>query len=109
MKNLLGCAIALLFAITTLHAAERPSSFVDVATIVPGLVVDSCYAGAHNFVGAPVDGYPRPVPAGPGLPRKRWRLVQADLAAQGFGLEVYDCYRPERAPWHFMRWARGPA
>ena len=106
VKNLLGCAIALLFAITTLHAAERPSSFVDVATIVPGLVVDMRYAGAHNFVGAPVDGYLRPVclltrPAAEAL-----ALVQADLAAQGFGLEVYDCYRPVRAVQHFVRWAR---
>ena len=105
MKNLVGCAIAIL-ASTTLHAAERPSSFVDVATIVPGLVVDMRYAGAHNFVGAPVDGYVRPVclltrPAAQALAQ-----VERDLAASGFGLKTYDCYRPVRAVRDFMRWAR---
>ena len=33
-------------------------------------------------------------------------LVQGDLATRGFGLKVYDCYRPVRAVRHFMRWAR---
>jgi D-alanyl-D-alanine dipeptidase len=64
------------------------------------------YAGAHNFVGARIDGYQRPVclltrPAAEALAR-----VQRDLAASGFGLKVYDCYRPVRAVKHFMRWAR---
>jgi zinc D-Ala-D-Ala dipeptidase len=98
-------AIAALAA-TTLHAAERPSSFVDAAGVVPGLVVEMRYAGTHNFVGARVDGYEAPVclltkPAAQAL-----ALVQRDLAASGFGLKVYDCYRPARAVRHFIRWAR---
>jgi D-alanyl-D-alanine dipeptidase len=105
VKRLLGCLIALATT-STLHAASRPSSFVDAATIVPGLVVEMRYAGAHNFVGARVDGYARPVclltrPAAAAL-----ALVQRDLAAKGFGLKIYDCYRPVRAVRHFMRWAR---
>jgi D-alanyl-D-alanine dipeptidase len=30
---------------------ERPAAFVDAATLVPGLIADMRYAGAHNFVG----------------------------------------------------------
>jgi len=64
------------------------------------------YAGTHNFVGARVDGYDKPVclltrPAAEALAQ-----VQRDLAASGFGLKVYDCYRPVRAVRHFIRWAR---
>jgi len=89
------------------HAAEqRPSGFVDASTLVPGLVVEMRYAGAHNFVGGPVDGYEKPVcllsrPAAEALAQ-----VQRDLAAQKLGLKVFDCYRPARAVAHFARWAR---
>ncbi|HEY1542046.1 MAG TPA: M15 family metallopeptidase [Xanthobacteraceae bacterium] len=99
-------ALAAVVLATAAHAAERPSSFVDAAAIVPGLVAEMRYAGTHNFVGARVDGYERPVclltrPAAAAL-----ALVQRDLAAKGFGLKTYDCYRPVRAVRHFMRWAR---
>jgi D-alanyl-D-alanine dipeptidase len=99
----LAAVVALASAV---HAAERPSSFVDVATVVPGLVVDMRYAGTHNFVGARIDGYEAPVclltrPAAQALAQ-----VQRDLAARGFGLKVFDCYRPVRAVQHFVRWAR---
>ena len=39
---------------------DRPSSFVDAATVVPGLIVEMRYAGSHNFTGRPVDGYQAP-------------------------------------------------
>src|SRR5262249_17662048 len=33
------------------------------------------------------------------------RKVQADLAAAGLGLKVYDCYRPTRAVRAMAQWA----
>jgi D-alanyl-D-alanine dipeptidase len=88
--------------------ADAPR-LVDAAALADGLVVDLRYAGAHNFVGAPVDGYERPVcllsePAARALAR-----AQAELAAEGLGLVVFDCYRPQRAVDHFVRWSREPA
>ena len=41
-------------------AQDRPAAFVDAASVVPGLIVDARYAGAHNFVGRPIDGYQAP-------------------------------------------------
>lgn len=35
--------------------------------------------------------------------------AQAELAAEGLGLLVFDCYRPQRAVDRFVRWAREPA
>ncbi|MEQ1493340.1 MAG: M15 family metallopeptidase, partial [Terricaulis sp.] len=100
-------AFALLFALAACaHAAvERPEGFVDAAQVVPGLSVEMRYAGAHNFVGRRVDGYEAPVciltrEAADALAR-----VQAELAARGLGLKVYDCYRPQRAVADFARWA----
>ena len=85
---------------------QRPDSFVDVASLAPGLLVEMRYATAHNFVGAPIEGYEKPIcylarPAADALAE-----VVRDLEARGLTLKVYDCYRPERAVAHFIRWAR---
>jgi zinc D-Ala-D-Ala dipeptidase len=89
------------------HAqAPGPSGFVDAATVVDGLVVDMRYFGDHNFVGETIDGYERPrcllsVQAATAL-----AVVARDLAARGLGLKAFDCYRPQRAVAHFVRWAQ---
>src|SRR5262249_54846233 len=87
-------------------AQERPPSFVDAATVVPGLMADIRYAGAHNFVGRPIDGYEAPrcllaTPAANAL-----AAVARDLAPRGLHVKVFDCYRPTRAVMNFVRWAR---
>jgi D-alanyl-D-alanine dipeptidase len=85
---------------------QRPSDFVDAATVAPGLSVEMRYFGSHNFVGRPIDGYERPVCL---LTRQAaTALVQVgrDLAPQGLALKVFDCYRPAKAVAHFVRWAR---
>jgi zinc D-Ala-D-Ala dipeptidase len=87
-------------------AQERPAQFVDAAAIVPGLVADIRYAGSHNFVGRPIDGYEAPRclltrPAAAALAE-----VARDLAPRGLVLTVFDCYRPTRAVTNFARWAR---
>jgi len=87
-------------------AQDRPAAFVDAAAIVPGLVVDPRYAGSHNFVGRPIDGYEAPHclltrPAAEALAQ-----VAQDLAPRGLVIKVFDCYRPTRAVANFVRWAR---
>ena len=61
---------------------------------------------AHNFVGGPIDGYEKPIcfltrPAAAALAK-----VARDLEPRGLTIKVFDCYRPERAVAHFIRWAR---
>jgi D-alanyl-D-alanine dipeptidase len=87
-------------------AQVPPAAFVDAATVVPALIVDMRYAGAHNFVGRPIPGYDAArcrltPPAGAALAE-----VARDLAPRGLVLKVFDCYRPTRAVASFMRWAR---
>src|SRR5215213_11866538 len=106
MLKAAGLASSLLIVPATPVCAQVPDTFVDVATVVDGLVVDMRYFGEDNFVGARIDGYEAPRcllarPAAAALAR-----VQQDLAPQGFGLKVFDCYRPTRAVAHFVRWAR---
>jgi len=53
-------ALAAAFGTQAALAQERPAAFVDAATVVPGLIVEMRYAGSHNFVGRPIDGYEAP-------------------------------------------------
>lgn len=89
-------------------ASVRPAGFVDAAATVPGLIVDMRYFGAHNFVGARVDGYEAPVCILTRQAAAALAAVQRDLKPRGLGLKVFDCYRPVRAVRHFVRWARDP-
>ena len=86
--------------------AQVPPGFVDAAPVVDWLVVDMRYFGDDNFVGARIDGYEAPRCYLARRAAAVLALVQRDLAGQGLGLKVFDCYRPARAVAHFVRWAR---
>jgi D-alanyl-D-alanine dipeptidase len=87
-------------------AQERPSSFVDAAATVPGLIVEMRYAGSHNFTGGPVDGYLAPHCLLTREAAAALAGVARDLAPRGLVVKVFDCYRPVRAVMNFVRWAR---
>lgn len=85
-----------------------PEGFVYIKDIIPSVREDIRYAGDHNFVGCPVDGY--------FAPRGVLRIEAAQalknaadaFAQKGYGLLIYDAYRPQRAVDHFVRWAQDP-
>lgn len=91
-----------------INSPARPPAFVDAASVIPGLVVDMRYYGTNNFVGARVDGYEAPVCVLTHQAATALAAVQRDLKPRGFGLKVFDCYRPARGVRHFVRWARDP-
>jgi D-alanyl-D-alanine dipeptidase len=87
---------------------ERPDDFVDIALEIPGIVTDVKYYTGDNFTGQRIDGYEAPVI----LLTKKATLalarVQKKLAYDGYGLKVFDGYRPNRAVKHFIRWGKQP-
>ena len=85
---------------------KAPEGFVALHDIDPTIIQELRYFTPHNFVGKPIDGYRQPMciltePAARALHR-----AQARLLRQGYSLKVYDCYRPQRAVDHFVRWAK---
>lgn len=87
---------------------ERPADMVDLREVAPAIVQDIRYAGPVNFVGVRIDGYDAAEciltrPAAEALAR-----VQMSLGKRGFGLKVYDCYRPDQAVRQFVAWAEEP-
>jgi D-alanyl-D-alanine dipeptidase len=93
-------------AATAAFAQQRPAAFVDAATVVPGLIVEMRYAGSHNFVGHPIDGYEAPRSLLTRQAAEALAAVARDLAPRGLHIKVFDCYRPVRAVMNFARWAR---
>ncbi|RYD17004.1 MAG: peptidase M15 [Lysobacteraceae bacterium] len=84
-------------------AAE--AGLVDIAALVPDIVLDLRYAGEDNFVGQRIDGYHAArcfllAPAARALSD-----VERSLRTQGLRLKLFDCYRPARAVRHFVEWA----
>jgi D-alanyl-D-alanine dipeptidase len=103
-------AVAFLVAVTMASArsGERPDDFVNAADVVAGLVVKVRYAGYFNFVGQPIIGYEAPVCLLTRRAAETLAKVQTTLKPFGFGLKVFDCYRPVKAVAQFVRWAEDP-
>lgn len=84
--------------------AEARKGFVDLAEYIPGIVVETRYAGHDNFLGRPVVGY---LAAKSLMSREgadALAKVQAELVVKGYTLKVFDSYRPQRAVDDFMAW-----
>ncbi|RPJ66829.1 peptidase M15 [Alteromonas sediminis] len=82
-----------------------PNDFIIVNDLVKEAHFDIKYYGKDNFVGTPVDGYDAPLCV---LQKRAAEgLVKASNAAlkEGYRLKILDCYRPQRAVSHFVRWA----
>jgi len=106
MLALLLATLAPLAAVAQQRVEERPAAFVDAATVVPGLIVEMRYAGSHNFVGRPIDGYEAPRCLLSRAAAAALAEVARDLASRGLRIKAFDCYRPTRAVANFVRWAR---
>ncbi len=90
-----------------------PLELVEVKAIVPSIVVDLPYATQHNFLGRAVYEDERCF-----LRRcaaERLARVQTRLQAQGYGLKIWDGYRPlsvQKAMWAILpdsRYVANPA
>lgn len=82
--------------------------FVSLTEMYPSLRLDLRYATARNLTGAPLAGY-RAVRAL--LTRRAAEALGKALHAlesQGYGLLVYDAYRPQKAVENFVQWSLLP-
>jgi zinc D-Ala-D-Ala dipeptidase len=86
--------------------SKRPGTIVDLTEALPSAILDIRYQGPHNFVGAPVDGYRAPKCLLTREAAEALAKVQTELREFSLSLKIYDCYRPQRAVDHFVRWAQ---
>ncbi|AUH39757.1 D-Ala-D-Ala dipeptidase VanX [Streptomyces sp. CMB-StM0423] len=82
--------------------------FAFLDDLVPGLRWDAKYATWDNFTGKPVDGYLVNRIAGTRALGTALGRVREKAASRGFGLLLWDGYRPQRAVDCFLRWSEQP-
>ncbi|WP_046507213.1 M15 family metallopeptidase [Streptomyces odonnellii] len=119
LRGLAGSAAAVLLAATatvdapaaqaSAHVSPEPAApreFVALRTVAPTIIQEMRYPTPHNFLGEPVDGYQQPTCILTRSTARALRHAQHRLLRKGYSLKVYDCYRPQRAVDHFVRWAK---
>ncbi len=82
------------------------TNFVDVEDVIPGIAIEIRYFSTFNFVGQRINGYLKPKCLLTRQATIRLKKIQRLLNQQNFGLKVFDCYRPQTAVDHFVRWAK---
>ena len=94
------------FSTSACSNGKTPEGFVDIQKVIPDVLLDIRYYGPHNFVGEKIDGYKAPKCILTRQAAEALAKVQKDLAPFSMSLKIYDCYRPQRAVNHFVRWAK---
>lgn len=110
MRAFLAPAIVLMAGTcaATGHGAELPQHFVYLSDIDPTVRQDIRYAGTDDFTSAPVPGYRAAECVLTEEAAQALAAVQSELSTKGYGLLVYDCYRPAKAVAGFVEWASRP-
>lgn len=84
------------------------ADFVFVDEVVPGIRWDAKYATWDNFTGKPVDGYLANRAVGTRALCAALERAKEKAQSLGFGLLLWDGYRPQRAVDCFLRWSAEP-
>ncbi len=84
----------------------KESAFTNVNQAVPSITFEMRYSGSDNFLGRPVEGYEAPLCYLSNEAASALQKVQQSLQKEKLTLVVFDCYRPQRAVDHFVRWAK---
>ena len=101
----------LIIFIITSHAYatlvdNKPNDIVDVRTQIPNVKHDIRYFSKRNFIGEEIMGYLASKSYLQHNAAKSLARVQADLKERNLELIIYDCYRPQLAVNHFVKWAK---
>jgi len=98
IKNLFHVisSIALVVAVGC-STTKRSDQLVDVQKVIPGVVLDIRYATTNNFTGRQL--YPFSKCYLRQAAAEKLRAAQAELATTGYGLKIYDGYRPLTVQW----------
>lgn len=88
--------------------SSLPQGFLYLSDVDPSIAQDVKYAKSDNFIGRPVQGYNRGVIILTREATLALKVIQQELKPMGFGLKVFDGYRPQMAVEHFWDWANDP-
>jgi D-alanyl-D-alanine dipeptidase len=84
------------------------AGFVFLDEVLNGVRWDAKYATWDNFTGTPVDGYEVNRVVGSDALADALQETKTRAAAIGFGVLLWDAYRPQRAVDRFLAWSGQP-
>ena len=84
----------------------QKSDFVLINDKIPTLTFDIRYFGENNFLGVKVDGYEAPYCYLSAKASEALERAAKNATQMGYTLKIFDCYRPQGAVNHFVRWAK---
>lgn len=87
-------------------ALSKPVMLVDVKNYSKSIMVEMKYLTEDNFVGEVIDGYRKNKCLLTPQAAKALAKAQTIAIKNGFSLLVHDCFRPQRAVNHFVRWSK---
>ena len=82
------------------------SDFVLLSDIVPDAILEIRYYSTYNFVGERINGYDEPTALLTKEAATSLKEVSDELAEKGYRLKIFDAYRPQKAVYHFEKWAK---
>ncbi|MEK7780728.1 MAG: M15 family metallopeptidase [Verrucomicrobiota bacterium] len=86
------CAALLGFALAGCVTPNRPDDLVDLEKAIPGIVLDIRYATTNNFTGQRL--YPSAQCYLSRAAAEKLVAAQKEFATLGYGLKIFDGYRP---------------
>ena len=88
--------------------AQLPAGFTVLNNQIPELEVELRYATSKNFLGRQVKAYHTDIAIGSVALAKQLITAQAELKPMGFGIKIFDAYRPQTAVNDFIKWSEIP-
>ena len=79
-------------------------NFVKVTDIINNVILEIRYYSSYNFVGERIDGYKAPVAYLTKEACNALKEASDYFNKLGYVIKIYDCYRPQKAVDHFVRW-----
>lgn len=80
--------------------------FVEIHELSQNIIKEIRYATDKNFVGQKIDGYEAPNCYLSKKAAEALSRIQSKLEESSYSLKIFDCYRPQQAVDHFVRWAQ---
>ena len=95
----------IIFFLSSLFSNNLPKGFVYIDEVINDVDIDIRYSNDNNFIGKKINGYNQSSAIGTKELALALQEIQNDLKHFGYGVKIFDAYRPQKAVSHFSRWS----
>ena len=103
MKSLF---IFLTLIVSSSMSGQPSFPFIEISEVSKTIIKEVRYATPYNFVGEVIEGYHSSKCYLTPSAAEALAKVQNQLEKQSYALKIFDCFRPQRAVDHFVKWAK---